>query len=74
MVRSTRMVRAQVDDIGAEADRPKMSGTVDLALPFVPSAQGAEPQAMMREKFSAQPKTDYQSMKDFVKNTDVTLE
>jgi tripartite-type tricarboxylate transporter receptor subunit TctC len=37
-------------------------------------AQGAEPQAMTPEKFSSLLKTDYQSMKDIVKQAGVTIE
>lgn len=47
-------------------DAPEMKNAIH--------AQGAEPQAMTPEKFSILLKTDYQSMKDIVKQAGVTIE
>lgn len=47
-------------------DTPEMKNAIH--------AQGAEPQAMTPEKFSSLLKTDYQSMKDIVKQAGVTIE
>jgi len=54
------------NEVNKLLDTPEMKNAIH--------AQGAEPQAMTPEKFSTLLKTDYQSMKDIVKQAGVTIE